>query len=485
MQVAGSVLEAVYGELRNIIPVIGEVVTFVTNAYLGSEHEESEEVSDRAELYADRKRARLDRDAHPREFDPSDSRTFVSGSPLRERVGVQRVHRLPRNMSAMHVVLEQWTPEDWLAHVRVGKHLFLWILQQLDGHFVDREYRTGGKPVRPAWCQLGAVLSWLGGARPVDIYNIWGMRKTAFLRYRRRIIPAIVEVLGKESIRFPDKSEYDTQSKIFAQWCKFDGVLGAIDGIIIPVQLPTRDLRQIMFCERKNVYGLNVQAVAKGDCSFSFVSASHFASVHDGRAAKETELWQHLEDGLLRDGDKQFYLLGDNAYSLRSFMLRPWKGRHEPGSRADSFNFYLSAARATIERAFGQVVLTFPILRSGIVVRNLDDAVNSIQCCFIIHNIRKLWSEGTCGAFPTTTPQASQLRDEIDAIVYVQQMGDDRAAERLTTDRKVAQETDALVGKATRHQLAWWLVDHDYCRPGYPPLPDIPCPDETCNGIEV
>src|SRR3546814_7162435 len=51
-------------------------------------------------VYAQRKKGRRNRELHPREFSPSRTSSFISGSPNRRRVLVHREHRLP--MSTNH-----------------------------------------------------------------------------------------------------------------------------------------------------------------------------------------------------------------------------------------------------------------------------------------------------------------------------------------------------------------------------------------------
>lgn len=49
---------------------------------------------------------------------------------------------------------------------------------------------------------------------------------------------------------------------------------------------------------------------------------------------------------------KQYYIVGDEAFSTTDQLLTPWSG-HGLGPWKDSFNYHLSAMRQTIERAFG------------------------------------------------------------------------------------------------------------------------------------
>jgi hypothetical protein len=50
-----------------------------------------------------------------------------------------------------------------------------------------------------------------------------------------------------------------------------------------------------------------------------------------------------------------FWIAGDEAYAASDYMITPYSGK-QLDSRKDSFNFYQSSTRITIERAFGCLV---------------------------------------------------------------------------------------------------------------------------------
>ena len=290
-------------------------------------------------------------------------------------------------------------------------------------------------------------------------------------------------------IKWPDEEQLKNSSLQFKKWCKFDGAVGAIDGIIIPTMLPDNDLRMVMYCERKSTYGFNVQAACNENCQFTFLSVAHFASIHDGRALKETRLWSELDAGLLSrlgDDNSNFFLLGDNAYPLRRFLLHPWKGAHKPGTRADSFNFYLSAARCCIERAFGQTIMEFPILKAGLNLKNIEDTIATIQACFILHNIKKVWNEPLCThSYPGTRDGLGTVTTEQQAMEYVRQLSEGATiGERLQSDRRLSAVNDAAAAKELRQDLAYWLNDHGFCRPDAELDFTTPCPDEDDEAAE-
>lgn len=447
-------------------------------------------VSETRSVYAARKKARIDRESHPREFDPVDPLSFVSGSPDRAVVVTNREHRLPRSLSGMRVVMEQWTPEEWRAHVRMSKELFFRLASDLSALLPPRAPGTGGKPERPLWAKLGAVLGWLGGARPQDVQEIWGMRRGCFRRSVEKLLPALVKSLGKY-IRWPSTwEELDTESERFSQSCLFGGAIGALDGLIVPMKCISEDLRLVMYNQRKDCYGFNVQAVANSRDMFIFVSVSHYASVHDGRAFKDSGLWSELVRGALTDAEHPpgtYFLLADNAYSLRSFCLHPWKGRPAPGTRADTFNLHLSTGRSTIERCFGQSVMAFPILKKGIDVKDPEFAAQIIQVCFLLHNFRKSNGEvGQIQPFPTRDAAPSEdpaLASPEGAQDYVRGMGDDLVGERLPEERREEAVDDARTGRMKRRELAQMLLEAGLHRSGSVPDFTTPFPEESAEDM--
>ena len=54
--------------------------------------------------------------------------------------------------------------------------------------------------------------------------------------------------------------------------------------------------------------------------------------------------------------DRGYFILGDSAYAIESFILPPYN-LAKSKSPEDDFNFYHSSARITVECAFGEIDL--------------------------------------------------------------------------------------------------------------------------------
>jgi hypothetical protein len=178
-------------------------------------------------VYAARKRLRTDTAEHPGEWQVGMETKPVFHDD--EQVGMVGVHRLPASSEHMLGVMQRWTPAEWLANVRMSQNCFLYILRRIELRLVSRRSCSGGKRPTPSWCQLAATFAWLGGGRAVDLQNLYCMSRSTFHKIRVRVTRILVEEL-EHLIRFPTEEVCLENSIGFSGWCKFGGVVGAVDG---------------------------------------------------------------------------------------------------------------------------------------------------------------------------------------------------------------------------------------------------------------
>ena len=82
--------------------------------------------------------------------------------------------------------------------------------------------------------------------------------------------------------------------------------------------------------------------------------------------------------------EKNLYIVGDSAYSIRGFLLCPYDNTF-PGSKEDSFNFFLSSQRIYVECAFGEIDRRFGIFWKAL-EGNLKSHKYTIDACMRLHN---------------------------------------------------------------------------------------------------
>jgi hypothetical protein len=285
---------------------------------------------------------------------------------------------------------------------RMDKHTFYRlhsILQPyLEQHFFPKE--GGNRDIRSnpylikTEIRLSIALRYFAGASPYDLIVTHGVSMTSIFFS----IWGVVDCVNKcpyFDIVFPD---YKTQEEIAKGFQKrsganFSRVIGAIDGILIWILKPL--LQECYFancgetsfnCSRKDKYGLNMQAICDDELRFIFIDLSWPGATADYMAWVTS--WLCLDIELCQDTElprikKGFTLVGDNAYVKTQYMSVPIKGTKTDNE--DSYNFYQSQLRITIERSFGVLVHRWSILRGPLTIP-LFKVVPLVQTLCKLHN---------------------------------------------------------------------------------------------------
>lgn len=85
-----------------------------------------------------------------------------------------------------------------------------------------------------------------------------------------------------------------------------------------------------------------------------------------------------------------YVIVADEAFSLTSYMMRPYSRSQNLDQRKRIFNYRLSRARRVIESAFGILVARWKIFRKPIIASlTLSEKIVQATCClhnFIINN---------------------------------------------------------------------------------------------------
>lgn len=83
-----------------------------------------------------------------------------------------------------------------------------------------------------------------------------------------------------------------------------------------------------------------------------------------------------------------YYFVGDNAFPLKPYLLRPYPGSRLPYNQ-DVFNYRLSRARRTIENSFGILSSRWRVLQNSIIA-DVDVTERIVGACICLHNYLRL-----------------------------------------------------------------------------------------------
>lgn len=120
-----------------------------------------------------------------------------------------------------------------------------------------------------------------------------------------------------------------------------------------------------------------LQGICASNLQFLHVVAGWPGSVHDSRIPlRNCDVWNVGPEGCEADN----HLLGDGAYPLKSWLLKPFRDNGHLTRRQRRFNYRLSSARVVIERAFGLLKGRFRRLKL-LDTKSIKTAVDTIIVC--------------------------------------------------------------------------------------------------------
>ena len=210
--------------------------------------------------------------------------------------------------------------------------------------------KTAGGVV-PGEVKVALTLRILAGSSYLDLILVYFVGKATIYDSFHDTVDWINDAFGDFPLRaLLEGKNVNALKKIadgFSQFSNgnFYGCIGALDGIAIRIKCPvlSGDIPDPgnYFC-RKHFYALNVQAIVDSKKHFIWVSTGHQGSTHDSVAFGGTELCSLMvliSSWLLEQG---FFLIGDSAFNLASWMITPYEDASFEGDIKDVFNFWHS-----------------------------------------------------------------------------------------------------------------------------------------------
>ncbi|XP_053597638.1 uncharacterized protein LOC103578317, partial [Microplitis demolitor] len=145
---------------------------------------------------------------------------------------------------------------------------------------------------------------------------------------------------------------------------QFPHCIGAIDGKHIQIQCP--DNAGSLYFNYKKTHSIVLLGICDANYSFLFVDIGAYGRRSDGGIFRDSPMGQKFEKHEMNVPDAElltidgmpspYVLVGDEAFQLTDYLLRPYPGRGGLNKDKTIFNYCLSRARRTIENSFGLLV---------------------------------------------------------------------------------------------------------------------------------
>jgi hypothetical protein len=215
--------------------------------------------------------------------------------------------------------------------------------------------------------RLATYLRLMAGASYLDLFMIYDIGTKPIYNSFEKVTGWINQTFTfplVKALQDKDEAFFEELSDAFGQDSNgiYIGCFGALDGLALKIKRPTvtEGLPNpgAYYC-RKGFYALNCQAICDVKKRILWISSRHIGSCHDSRAFTDTRLYALLLERKEWLKDRGFFIAGDSAYNMESFLLVPY-GEAGPQSEEDAYNFWQSNSRIRIECCFGEVRTFLP-----------------------------------------------------------------------------------------------------------------------------
>ena len=172
----------------------------------------------------------------------------------------------------------------------------------------------------------------------------------------------------------------------------FPQAVSAIGCCHIRIEGPNKNPED--YINRKEYHSLVLQGLVDNRYLFRDIFLGWTGKSYDGRIFKNSPLYKEYQKRCLLPTNmlKQIsnvelspLILGDSAYSLENWLMKPYSDRGNLSPDEARFNLALSRSRVVVENAFGRLKGRFQCIAKRLDT-TLEHTVNIVTTCCIQHD---------------------------------------------------------------------------------------------------
>ena len=302
---------------------------------------------------------------------------------------------------------------DWLENFRMSRETFLYLCQELRPT-IERQDTVLRRPIPVE--QRVAIALWklATNGEYQTIAHLFGVSRSSVCLIVKDVCEAIVSLLQPKYITVPTGDRLKAIVDGFESKWGFPQCVGAIDGSHIPIASPQEHLAD--YHNRKGWHSIILQGVVDHELRFWNVNVGWPGRVHDARVFSNSTLFEKARAGTLLPNTPRLFngvsvplvILGDPAYPLLPWLMKPYVQHGNISSQKKAFNYRLSRARKVIENAFGRLKGRWRcfLKRNDIAT---EDIPTIITACCILHNICEVHRDEFNDAWLEESPETHQV----------------------------------------------------------------------------
>lgn len=290
------------------------------------------------------------------------------------------------------------TNTQFVSHFRMCRASFHLLAELLKPFIVKCD--TNFRSAIPVEKRLAIALWRLGTCAEFrTISALFGVGVSTAQTITKEVVLALRTHLFHEFIQFPqDAQGIELLIEGFTSFQRrrnLDPVLpiviGIIDGCHVETLPPVTE-PQAAYTYKKR-YAQNFLAVVDANKRFIYISVGWAGRCHDSFVLQNSQIWNEGENGTLCHGataplngqHMQPVIIGDSAFPLRNWLMKPFPQSSNLSPEQAVFNKCLLQLRYLVELTFGVLKTRWRCLSKRIDIE-YDDVSDYIVACCVLHN---------------------------------------------------------------------------------------------------
>ena len=204
------------------------------------------------------------------------------------------------------------------------------------------------------------------------------------------VVHPVIKMLTLLLLQVPgSQHEWNNIMEDYYRLWNFPNCCGAMDGKLVNIRCPGRSGSE--YIDYKKNFSIHLFAVVDANYNFIYIDVGTNGRANDASVFNKSTLNEALLSNLL-NFPKEGVIVADDAFYLRTDVLKPYNTRGEFGDKQKIFNYRLSKARRVVENSFGILASKFRIYEKAIPL-----SVNNLlkrRVHYIIGSEKRKWT--TC-----------------------------------------------------------------------------------------
>ncbi|KAM9343819.1 uncharacterized protein KZ484_016191 [Pholidichthys leucotaenia] len=258
------------------------------------------------------------------------------------------------------LIVPGFTNAQWSENFRMSEETFNFLCNKLR-LAMERQDMTLRQSVPLKKRVVIALWKLATGLEDQSIGHLFGVSVATVCRCVEDFCAAAEALLVPEQIRFPDEGRFREMAAYIENRWGLPHCVGAIDGSHISIIAPQHDDTE--YLNREGWHSIILQGVVDGKGLFWNVFAGLPGSLHDAQVLRLSTLWELASRGNLFPAHIRsvgavsagYYILGDSAYPLQNWLLKPLHDTGRLTEEQHMFNQKISQVRVVVENAFSRL----------------------------------------------------------------------------------------------------------------------------------